>query len=323
MIEESLVSDSECFFLNQFDEPLSDIITVISDVIHPVSISIATGFLYKSGLSLLNSTISSLMKERKQIDLIIGSLQNYCKCLHDKSALDGIDYDTGKYLKGLLNLGLISLATYENQFFHGKYYLLKGKEYTAVIVGSSNVSASGLKYNSELNIINIYKNSNRKLQEYILWYNNFQSHCYSIPSLSLDCFEKRIIEKDCSEPHDTYGVKTNIESIQRKIYELSDEEVKHRMSVWLKHSPTRIIEEITFSPFKNYVLFEFAEQHLFVFESFSPNNAFYCFKSSDFKNLKATIEGKNKLQLHHEQQFLRRGYHMTGINFDIYVASIF
>ena len=283
LIEESLESNSECFFLNQFDEPLSDIIAVISDSIHPVSISIATGFLYKSGLSLLNTTISPLIKEKKKISLIVGSLQNYNKCLQDKSTIDGIDYDTGNYLKGLLSLGVISLSTYENQFFHGKYYLLEGREYTAVVIGSSNVSASGLRYNSELNTITIYENSNQRLQEYILWYDNLLSHCYRLPSLSLECFEKRIIEKDCTDPHDVYGVKTSVEALQRRIHELSDEEVKHRMSVWLKYSPTRIIEEITFSPFKNYVLFEFAERHLFVFESFSPNNAFYCFKSSDLK----------------------------------------
>ena len=96
-----------------------------------------------------------------------------------------------------------------------------------------------------------------------------------------------------------------------------------RLSTWIKHSPSRIFESVKIEPFNGYVLFEFEDRNLYVFESFIPNNAFYCFHANDFNHLKALLHEKTKTQLYKERIMYRRGYHMNRRDFEIYVASVF
>ena len=89
------------------------------------------------------------------MNLIIGSLQHYNNCLHSGTTVDGIDYDTAKYLNGLLCLKHITISTYEERFFHGKYYCLRGNKYSAIVIGSSNVSSSGLNRESRAKVLDV------------------------------------------------------------------------------------------------------------------------------------------------------------------------
>ena len=39
------------------------------------------------------------------------------------------------------------------------------------------------------------------------------------------------------------------------------------MWIWLSHNPTRIYDQLSISPFKNYILFAYENINLYVFES--------------------------------------------------------
>ena len=237
--------------------------------------------------------------------------------------VEGIDLDTARYLNGLIKLGYFTLSTFEDCFFHGKYYFFKGEKYSAVIVGSSNVSASGLRNNSELNTFIICENNSPQLNPYLSWYNAFRNNCSNITSLSLECFQKHISEQDTPRYRESYGTSTPEKEFIKKVSELPDDEIKHRLSIWLKFKPSKITENITMSPFAGYILLEYESINLFVFESLSPNNAFYCFNASNEKQLVSQISGKTKTQLYKENLLVRRGYHVGKFNFDVYVASLF
>ena len=155
------------------------------------------------------------------------------------------------------------------------------------------------------------------------WFDKFYQSCHKISTIDLKCFENKIIKTDTANPVQVYGTNVTANAFFSRVSVLSDSEKKHRLSTWLKHTPTTITDNILFAPFQGYVLFEFKEQELFVFESLMPNNAFYCFKAPNIEQLMSRLNGKTKTQLCRDNQVFKRGYHMSGINFDIYVASLF
>ena len=323
LIVREMDAHNSCFFLNQYNESIIDILLPLSKIVEPQSMIIATGFLYKSGLSMLNSILEPIMRKGGDITLTVGSLQHYNPAENEGTALEDFDFNTARYLRGLQNLQYVKLLTYEERFFHGKFYLFQGTEMSAVIIGSSNLSSSGLLINAELNTIFVCKNSDPALKRYEEWYNNFSNECKLLPPLVLSCFNERVEERDIPKGNNDQPVNVPIDDFTTRISELTDEEVQLRLSTWIKHSPSRIFESVKLEPFKGYVLFEFADRNLYVFESVIPNNAFYCFHANDFNHLKALLHEKTKTQLYKERVMYRRGYHMNRRDFEIYVASVF
>lgn len=318
-ISESIKARGTCQFVNQYNESLSDIIKAIGSVIEINSIYIATGYLFKSGISELNNIISPIINIGGKIDLIVGSLQNY----FNETIIESMDYETAKYLKRLLNLALISLSTYTETFYHGKFYKLKGSKYTCIIIGSSNVSKSGLNGNSELNCIFIYENEDDNLSKYDKWLNNFKMHCKSIESIDLSKFLSTLFDKDIpsSNKIGRYVDRDKFSYIEQQIKNIN---TKERMQIWLRHNPTRIFDHLLLSPFEGYILFIYEEINLYVFESFDFGNAFYCFKSTSLEELFESINGKTKLQLYMTSEFYKRGYHRNDtLNMKIYIDSLF
>lgn len=323
MFQETINNNQTCTVINKYNERLADILLVLSELINPTSISIASGFLYKSGLSMINPIIETTIKNGGRVDLIIGSMQKYYECLALNKMMDGIDYETGQYLKKLLEKDYIKLATYEHRFFHGKYYMIKGSIYTAVIIGSSNVSYSGLMNNSELNTVLLCPSTDAHLYQYNAWFEEFFKSCSIISSINLKLFKERVSERDSDIESVVYGKNVSIKTFSNRIQALSDSEIKHRLSMWMAYRPSRIIEDVKICPFEGYVLLEFLDRKLYVFESLIPNNAFYCFKEPSIENLKSLLIGKSKTQIYKEKIMVKRGYHMSRSHFDLYISSIF
>ncbi len=111
-IKNELLLNEKCCFINQYNESLSDIIKAICSIIKVNSIHIATGYLFRSGINELNSLIVPVINRSGTIELIVGSLQHY----YDDTIIESMDFETAKYLKGLLNLNSIYLATYTDTF---------------------------------------------------------------------------------------------------------------------------------------------------------------------------------------------------------------
>ncbi len=313
-----------CEFLNQFDEPLSDIIDVLNRLLDIKQVRIASGYLYKSGLNIMNIIINPIIKSGGTVELVIGALQNYIKCVSSHQKMMGMDFDTAQYLRGLLNFKHITLKTYTDNFYHGKFYKLIGNEYTVIIIGSSNVSLSGLRNNIELNSVYIYPHNDARINKYDDWYNKFIGFCDPITELSLSVFNKTITETDI--PHSSFGIgiDVDIKRFKERVRVLTNNDVQNRMEIWLDFNPSHIYEQIKITPFIDYILFEYPDKHMYVFESFTHGNAFYCFKSNNLDDLLIQIQGKSKLQLFKISEFYKRGYHISdAFNLKINVASMF
>ena len=318
-IAESLSVKGYCSFVNQYNEFILDIIKAIFLSLNIKSICIATGYLFKSGINLLNNIISPIISSGGKIDLVVGSLQKY----FDDIIIESMDYETAKYLKGLLNLGVISLSTYTQSFYHGKFYKFIGDNYTCIIIGSSNVSKSGLSCNSELNNIFIFKNEDQNLLMYEKWLNVFKDSCSPISSIDLSRFNKKMEDRDTSS-NKTIGKYISNETFLSKTRKINNINTQERMRIWLSHNPTRIYDQLSISPFKNYILFAYENINLYVFESFDFGNAFYCFKSNSLEELLLSIKDKTKLQLYKINEYYTRGYHISDtINMKINIASLF
>ena len=222
LIVREMDAHNSCFFLNQYNESIIDILLPLSKIVEPQSMIIATGFLYKSGLSMLNSILEPIMRKGGDITLTVGSLQHYNPAENEGTALEDFDFNTARYLRGLQNLQYVKLLTYEERFFHGKFYLFQGTEMSAVIIGSSNLSSSGLLINAELNTIFVCKNSDPALKRYEEWYNNFSNECKLLPPLVLSCFNERVEERDIPKGNNDQPVNVPIDDFTTRISELTD-----------------------------------------------------------------------------------------------------
>ena len=319
IIKENLSLNGYCEFVNQFDESLTDIIKAISSFLKIKNVCIATGYLFKSGINELKQIILPIIEKSGKIELVVGSLQKYIS----SNEIDSMDYETATYLNGLLNLKYISLATFCDSFYHGKFYKFTGEKYTCIIIGSSNVSKSGLCNNIELNSIFIYSNSDRRLEKYDEWFNRFIKHCNSIDMIDTSRFINTSKETDTLSSNDI-GTFVSKSTFEKKTYTITDKEIRERMQIWLSHHPSKIVDNISISPFDNYVLFVYGEKNLFVFESFTPGNAFYCFKTDSIDNLIKIVSGKTKVQLYKTSEFYKRGYHINdSLSMKINIASLF
>ena len=136
-------------------------------------IIIACGYCFSSGLSLLNDIIQRELAAGVPCELYVGSLQNY-----DESAADnlitGIDKATIRLLNQYLSCPNFSLYTCSDRFYHGKIYLFEGENFSAVIIGSSNVSRAAFVSNYELNLAFHIPAGGTLLEHFILWTNQLR-----------------------------------------------------------------------------------------------------------------------------------------------------
>lgn len=93
-IAKELQDHRYCEFLNQFDEPVSDIIDVLNKLLNIKHVHIASGYLYKSGLNILHRIINPVIKAGGTVELVIGALQKYVKCVSSQQKVMGMYFDT-------------------------------------------------------------------------------------------------------------------------------------------------------------------------------------------------------------------------------------
>lgn len=298
--------------------PIYEVINEITKLIIPYEVNIAVGFLFESGIGMLKPLFNRLKENNITSTLLIGTLQNYQKTSHDKGYIEQMDYKTAELLNKFLKSNLIQLKTYPHSFYHGKYYYFRGKEVTFVIIGSSNVSASGLKLNRELNTLHIIPNSDISIKTYTEWFDKLINECIDIHSLDLSLFLKANNDSQYEQILDS--------DIRNKIDSLTDKEQQERLNMWLSKLPYRILRigNNATKSFKAYVVFEYPQYNLLVLESFEPHNAFYCFNTGKYSDIENDIKTKNKIQMCTHSLFLKRGYHSSDtFNLMLSVNSIF
>ncbi|WP_186422740.1 putative dsRNA-binding protein [Lacrimispora celerecrescens] len=289
--------------------PISGYINYFGEKVGCHSAKIASGFLYKSGLKMIEPIIQRISESNEGImELIIGSLKDYFLSSTDNKLVN-IDLETAKMVNELLTKKVCNVYTLENQFYHGKYFFFEGEKESFCIVGSSNLTYSGFAGNYELNTLYYCKNETEQYTSLKLWFDSFINKCTKIDNLSECNFA------DTNMKFDTINAGTSIESvdlnsIENEIQSLTDEELKFRLNLWLDKKPTNIYRRLDIENLKDYVAFEFKEHKLVVFESFEAGNGYYYFHGDNIFELVQKVKDMSKTQIFELAGMEKRGYHI-------------
>lgn len=299
----------------QYDVSIIDHDTIISDLllnlcrkISATTLYSAVGFVFKSGIKLLEPVFNLIHNNNGQTELIIGSLQTAGTAAKQTK----IDRDSILSLKNLcLKYDEIRLFTFRESFFHGKFYYLGNGKEAYVITGSSNISKTAYLENYEFNtLIHIPDVSNSDV--FMDWYTSFRDKCSFIQHLE----ESEFTDLQWESELDAFSIPTvdklSISDIQKQISELSDEDTKFRLNIWMSHNPSEIYSNLGIPSLNDYMVFLFHENSLAVFESFIPGNAYYTFRFNDLENLLSQVNGMTKTQMLTLSSFLHRGYHIQN-----------
>src|SRR5690606_11050946 len=106
-------SNLSSFIILDWKEPLNYQLIYLAKSINIKNIYIATGFMYKSGLILLEEIIEMIYQDSGEIEFIIGSLEKYNRIKNNDEAevIIGMDKNTAEYLNFLFREKNVKIKT--------------------------------------------------------------------------------------------------------------------------------------------------------------------------------------------------------------------
>lgn len=269
----------------------------------------ACGYCFRSGLSMLNKIISKTVYDGIPVQFVIGSLQKYRACAEGDGTITGIDKSTAQLLNQYLDRENVQLFTCENRFYHGKIYKFESDNETVICMGSSNISRSAYASNYELNIGFVLPNDSELKHNFDLLIQRVIKSSVLIDHLDETVFGDNEINMEGS----AVISKLSLSSVQKRINELTNEEVKYRLNLWMSYSPTVAAEDLGIKSLPNYFVFVYPTKKLMVLESFSAGNAYFCIKYSDsFESEINRIANLSKTEVFQYSQMSKRGYHVAN-----------
>lgn len=299
------------YILNSKDDMMvlrkNTIDSVINGIVRKANITklyAATGFVFSSGLRLLQESLNIINDRNGKCRIVAGSL-NSCA---NENVNNKIDKTTVNYLNALIRDKKIELYSYIGAFYHGKFYYLCNEDYAYIIIGSSNISKTAFRNNFELDILHKVKLGSSQDKLFSNWFNGFISQCDKITNLDEKQFEdfNWNNELDVFKPLNRKIVSSN--EIKKRIAALTDEETQFRLNIWMDYRPDIICDDISIEALKSYTMFAFLEEELVVFESFKPQNAFYVFGCPNgLENLINSIAKLTKSQMTLSKWYVDRG----------------
>lgn len=304
------------YILNSKDDMMvlrkNTIDSVINGIVRKTNITklyAATGFVFSSGLRLLQESLNIINDRNGKCRIVAGSLNS---CVNE-NVNNKIDKTTVNYLNALIRSKKIELYSYIGAFYHGKFYYLCNEDYAYIIIGSSNISKTAFHSNFELDILHKVKLGSSQDKLFSDWFNGFISQCDKITNLDEKQFEdfNWNNELDVFKPLNRKIVSSN--EIKKKIAALTDEETQFRLNIWMDYRPDIICDDISIEALKSYTMFAFLEEELVVFESFEPQNAFYVFGCPNgLENLINSIAKLTKSQMTLSKWYVDRGNHISN-----------
>jgi len=304
------------YILNSKDDMMvlrkNTIDSVINGIVRKANITklyAATGFVFSSGLRLLQESLNIINDRNGKFRIVAGSL-NSCA---NENVNNKIDKTTVNYLNALIRDKKIELYSYIGAFYHGKFYYLCNEDYAYIIIGSSNISKTAFRSNFELDILHKVKLGSSQDKLFSNWFNGFISQCDKITNLDEKQFEdfNWNNELDVFKPLNRKIVSSN--EIKKRIAALTDEETQFRLNIWMDYRPDIICDDISIEALKSYTMFAFLEEELVVFESFEPQNAFYVFGCPNgLENLINSIAKLTKSQMTLSKWYVDRGNHISN-----------
>ena len=304
------------YILNSKDDMMvlrkNTIDSVINGIVRKANITklyAATGFVFSSGLRLLQESLNIINDRNGKCRIVAGSLNS---CVNE-NVNNKIDKTTVNYLNALIRDKKIELYSYIGAFYHGKFYYLCNEDYAYIIIGSSNISKTAFRSNFELDILHKVKLGSSQDKLFSNWFNGFISQCDKITNLDEKQFEdfNWNNELDVFKPLNRKIVSSN--EIKKRIAALTDEETQFRLNIWMDYRPDIICDDISIEALKSYTMFAFLEEELVVFESFEPQNAFYVFGCPNgLENLINSIAKLTKSQMTLSKWYVDRGNHISN-----------
>lgn len=180
------------YILNSQDDMMilrkNTIDSVINGIVRKANITklyAATGFVFSSGLRLLQESLNLVNDRNGKCRIVAGSLISYA----NKNANNKIDKTTVQYLNALLRNKKIELYSYMEAFYHGKFYYLCDENFAYIIIGSSNISKTAFHSNHELDILHKVKLGSNQDILFSNWFDRFISQCDKITKLDEKKFD--------------------------------------------------------------------------------------------------------------------------------------
>lgn len=290
--------------------PKNQTVYIIKELIKRDEINIflsAVGFVYESGLRIIENELKLIaQRNNSDIEMIIGALQHFdCKNPDTK-----IDRTTVKKINEMMdNLG-VKVYTYQPSFYHGKYYYLQNGTRGYVIVGSSNISNTAFNKNYELDIIHTF---NPKMNNsFANWFFQLRNGSKEIIELEEGKFMQNHWESEQDAFVHISKNRISLEDMHNEINKLTDDDKKFRLNLWMEHMPAYIYNNVSVNALQNYIMLVFTYNHLVVFESFIPGNAYYVFKYDDLDSLVEKISQMTKSQMILAEYSIQRGNHIQN-----------
>lgn len=274
-------------------------------------VSIGCGYAFSSGMSMIKDILEKPLYESQiSVQLLIGSLQKYFNCIVSQdSKITGIDKRTVQLLQRYLLNDNFELFTCENRFYHGKIFMIHGEERTLICMGSSNISHSAFISNYELNIAFDVSNKSNSYHSFCKWFNQLLQYSVKINSIDSTIFTDYEFNIDGSNTINTI----TISSVQKRIEQLSNEEVKYRLNLWIGNNPDIIVDDLGVFALPEYIAFVYYDKNLLVLESFKAGNAYYCINyKNSFEEEIVKISTLSKTEIFQYSKMNKRGYHIAN-----------
>jgi len=296
---------NELLHLVPHDIIVSEYLFELAKKIHANHFYASVGFVFASGLKMLQQLFDYIRNNDGEIELIAGSLQTFDKEVKNNK----IDKSTAIYIDRLIQTHSLKLFTLPEAFYHGKFYYVANDDIAYIVIGSSNISKTAYIDNYELDAV-IEKDISKD-DQFIEWYQSFKDKCVQIPYLDIEKYDELNWESELEIYSRRIIRKMTENEVRQKITELSDEETRFRLNLWMGHNPSEIFTDLSVASLPDYIVFLFAEIGMAVFESFVPGNAYYTFRYFDFDALLNSISGMTKKQMSISSTLLHRGYHIS------------
>lgn len=290
-----------------FDNNIDGHLNYLCEKLFCSKLSIAVGFMFNSGLQMIEHNLRRILADGGKVEIIVGSLQKY---FNDSNIVD-MNVETAQAINNLINCGM-SVSTYTDRFYHGKIYILEGVQLDAIIMGSSNLSSSGFRNNKELNTLCLCGKKSQLGLSYRLWYEKFLKDCREIQWLETSKFNK--YENEIHITSTLNITKVDIDYVKGRIKGISDEELAKRLTIWLSKKPNNQYIDLGVFSLNEYVLFEYKEYDLIVLEALKEGNSFFYFYGYSVDGLLDEIRFASKNEIFRLSNMGKRGYHIRNID---------
>lgn len=145
------------------------------------------------------------------------------------------------------------------------------------------------------------------------WYLQLEIECNKIQYLDEEQFQDFECELESKLP---IKDKMSIEEAKKMIDELSDEETKFRLNIWLQYGPEIYNQSVVdVSALSEYSMFVYENECMVVFESFKPKNRYYVFgMPNGIDDLLVHLKEYTKNQMANSEYYIERGNHVKNKN---------